>query len=864
MDIDTVTQELNRRFAEPLREFYQRRIIFWQDEEREFESQLAELRLESAKLLILTGSNTFAAKKLLCEDDATSNYLVYNSLSFDRDDDDWLINVKLYSEEFHADLISIWMDEMQLEGKPEFRKIVKEYRKFFGASNRRKAVAKFASTVGKPSQLHLAILSAICGNGSPQPGAIIRAVLRAGLDMESNPVYQNLTTYAADKNFWRLVAQGTGYDAQTPELGQLAIHLLLTAASRTLHSDHLAGLEKYIAEPHQPFCYDLVSEWLHSDDNDSLHEIARYVEGEMRLHQRLSKVPVEDLLETECFPCVGESILLQLMTEICDHIIHEDAIRKAVQKRRSLVWYDELACYYDGLSALADMQAFHIEHSDGFHTVEPHKIWQEYTEDYYRMDTHYRKFHRAFLCSLTDSHPLLDDLFKAVAEEAEGLYSHWFLEKLGENWTTAAAANLKEHGRILEIPRQEEFYRLTVRGSDTKVYVIISDALRFEVATALADEMQRETRSKIKLSSRQAIFPTITPFGMAALLPHQKLTVTEKNGGLSVLADGMSTEANNRDKVLKNANPKSVALKYSQIIGLKRAERSELVKGMDVVYIYHDKIDEASHTDDKMVFPACDDAIAELKNLVKIIVNEFSGTKVYITADHGFLYTYRPLTENDKVDKSDFIQQTIDYGRRYAITRKGASPEYLLPVKFLDGNTDYEAFAPRENIRIKSQGGQNFVHGGISLQEMVVPVIEYQHLRSSSKQYQRNRERIDTKPVKIAILSASRKVSNMIFSLDFYQTEEVGANREAATYLLYFVDDSGKEISDKAKIIADKTDSDNQKRIFHITFHLKSQKYPRQDTYYLMIADENGLELPERIEFSIDIAFSVDGFDFFS
>ena len=222
------------------------------------------------------------------------------------------------------------------------------------------------------------------------------------------------------------------------------------------------------------------------------------------------------------------------------------------------------------------------------------------------------------------------------------------------------------------------------------------------------------------------------------------------------------------------------------------------------------------------------------------------------------------MTENDKVDKSDFIQQAIDYGRRYAITRKGASPEYLLPVKFLDGNTDYEAFAPRENIRIKSQGGQNFVHGGISLQEMVVPVIEYQHLRSSSKQYQRNRERIDTKPVKIAILSASRKVSNMIFSLDFYQTEEVGANREAATYLLYFVDDSGKEISDKAKIIADKTDSDNQKRIFHITFHLKSQKYPRQDTYYLMIADENGLELPERIEFSIDIAFSVDGFDFFS
>ncbi len=42
----------------------------------------------------------------------------------------------------------------------------------------------------------------------------------------------------------------------------------------------------------------------------------------------------------------------------------------------------------------------------------------------------------------------------------------------------------------------------------------------------------------------------------------------------------------------------------------------------------------------RAVFPACDDAIAEIKNLVRIIVNEFGGTNILITADHGFLYTY--------------------------------------------------------------------------------------------------------------------------------------------------------------------------------------------------------------------------------
>ena len=132
------------------------------------------------------------------------------------------------------------------------------------------------------------------------------------------------------------------------------------------------------------------------------------------------------------------------------------------------------------------------------------------------------------------------------------------------------------------------------------------------------------------------------------------------------------------------------------MIAMKRAERSALVKGMNVVYIYHDTIDEASHTSDTAVFAACDKAISELKNLVRIIVNEFGGTNILITADHGFLYTYSPLTEDDKVGRNEFYdvdkenagalkresaRRCVEYGRRYAIMQKGAQPNYLLPVK---------------------------------------------------------------------------------------------------------------------------------------------------------------------------------------
>ena len=48
MDTDKVIQDLNRRFAAPLPEVYHRRIIFWYDEDKEFEDKLDEVVLEKA------------------------------------------------------------------------------------------------------------------------------------------------------------------------------------------------------------------------------------------------------------------------------------------------------------------------------------------------------------------------------------------------------------------------------------------------------------------------------------------------------------------------------------------------------------------------------------------------------------------------------------------------------------------------------------------------------------------------------------------------------------------------------------------------------------------------------------------------
>lgn len=59
----------------------------------------------------------------------------------------------------------------------------------------------------------------------------------------------------------------------------------------------------------------------------------------------------------------------------------------------------------------------------------------------------------------------------------------------------------------------------------------------------------------------------------------------------------------------------------------------------------------------------------ELSNILRIVINDMQGTYIFITADHGFLYTYSPLSEGEKVAKSVFsgevyeVRETIRYHR---------------------------------------------------------------------------------------------------------------------------------------------------------------------------------------------------------
>lgn len=861
MAIEDIKKELEQRFAEPLDEFYKRRIIFWNDEDGDFKEEVTDLELSNAKVLILDESNQFSSKKLLSYDDQDSNYLVYNPLIVDPEHD-WFLDIKLYSDEYRADQTSRWMQDMHIANTPELRKEVKYYKGFFNAASRRKLISNFDEVIDKKSLLYMSILSAICGTKERTSESIIKSVMLAGTDLE-NSIKMNLLKYSVSDLFWRMVHSATGFNI-SEKIDDLTNHVVLSAISRTMSSDVLSGIESRYSDIYSGYCYDLIFNWIHSEDKNSFKPIGDFVTSNLSLANRFNQFDISNLVDTDVLPVIDEVILTKLMHSIIARNLDTDSIMSVVEKRRTSAWYEDYSYFYEGIYQVALMNKFYESHLNDFHHVTAKDMWDTYTSDYYQMDSYYREFHNAFSICLQTIHPSLDDDFKDIADYVEKEYKNWYLDKVATNWNKVIEDDLSSTGKITGLTQQTDFYQDVVKKIDGKVFVIISDAMRYDVAHSLARQLEIETKADVSISAQQGIFPTITKFGMAALLPHKKLETVVQNDSVKVLVDGHASEMSDRDGILKSYSENSVALKYKDIINMKRDEKRAAVKGKDIVYIYHDTIDASSHNDESTVFDACNKAINEIKNLVNVICNDLQGVNVVITSDHGFLYTYQELSEEDKMERSSFKQNIIEQGRRYVITDNEADPDFLMPVKGIYNDANMLGFAPRENIRIKGAGGVNFVHGGTSLQEICVPVITYKYLRSGYKALRINKDKYDTKQVSIALLSSNRKISNMIFNLSFYQKEQVKDNYVPCTYIAYIEDAMGNEVSDRQKIIADKTSTIAKDREFKCTFNLKSQKFNNTDTYYLVIIDEEGKQVPIKEEVQIDIAMAIDEFDFFS
>jgi len=861
MTIENIKQNLTERFSALLQEFYKRRIVFWFDPEKEFEDVIDELVPDGVKLLKLTGSNNFTAKKLLEHDDAQCDYLVYDPTEHGRAQDNWLHDIELYSESFSADRISMFMQDLGIPDEHNYRKALKDYSKFLASQDRVGKLKAFGTKYTSVGQLNCDIIAVLLGVKDNSSRGIIKSLMIASLRCDDSDMLENITKFGNDDAFRQMLINSVGFSREAIDLNELAAHVIISAAASELGDDMVDGLEKYISEQSSKCdnCYSLISDWQHSGDSDVLYEIIAQVNERLQLNEKFRTLEYETLQRASCLPCFDELLLEKMFSGLINDSIRTDELISVCESRKLCGWIDKYRDVYDGISCAAQMIECLRESMAQLHVSQYSELWSLYTEKLCYIDTYYRKFCLAFERSVKHPIDYLDDVFKTAAERVENIYKNEYLCKLGSKWSALIADDVREDMCLVGIEQQCEFYKRKVQSivsGGSRVYVIISDAFRYEAAKELEKRLTAETNGNAKLSSMQSVFPSATKYGMAALLPHSDLELTDN---MKVNCDGSSTSGtSNRDKILKKSNARNAAVKYTDLMAMKKEDRRALVNGADVVYIYHNSIDamgEEAATENQ-VFEACETAMEEIKSAVKMICGTLSGSNIIITADHGFLYSRSPLEESEKLDKHHITGEIKELDRRYAVTSADSNAEYMLDVSLNRYGTDYKGFAPQESIRIKMQGGGvNYVHGGMSLQEIVVPVIEFKNYRADSKNF------VDIKKVQLQLLAESRRITTSSVFIRFYQVEPVEGKTIAASFEVYFTDKNGNIISDVHTITADKVSQNAQDRVFKVNFAMKGEQFSDSEVYYLNIADKDSKEVLAKEDYKINIAFA-DDFDF--
>lgn len=814
------------------------RVVVWHDPDGEFAESVEELELPGIELMVERENELFSLKQALNEDLAGRRILLYRPRERHLEGD-WLADVEVRSMPFSADYVSIQLRELGAANTPEMRSELKARKRWLSKKTNVRKLLALRDSFSVPQELELAIMAVALGAETAGPVPVLVRYLSDAHAQGGVGALAPLEAAGVEDSFRSAVRAWTGFEGDVTDATALEQHVLLSAYSRTAPPGVLSGLERCYSADHDGLCHEVFREWRTADDRATLLDACVEVERSCKLEERLAGTTLPDLLAMDVFPCVDAVILRRLFSAVCDPSMGEDVLA-AVGARRGLAWYGELSCYYEGVTQAARMRRFWHEHPEGLTAMPAEQVWNAYTGEWWQMDAWYRAFHRAFAGAIKSGEYELDEDFRTARSAMENLYKGWFLRTLSERWAKAAEAELAGQGYVSGVPRQQDFSLSEVDGlvqRKRRAWVIVSDALRYEVAAELADVLERETKGSAELVAAQATLPSITKCGMPALLPHGSFSLDLcQTGGslaLSVLVDGLeAVTCAKRQEVIRSTYPAGVAVTYDSFVnGMARAERKELVGEADVIYIYHNAIDATGDktATERKVFDACADAVEEISGLVKLIVREFRASDVLVTADHGFLYTDEPLAASDHVSLKDVRGQVVEAGRRYVVTEPSAVSEALLPVALPGGHL--KALMPRGCVRIAmAGGGENYVHGGISLQEMCVPVLRFRNRRAGSKGY------VESAPVALSLVSTLDTITNSLFTLELLQDEPAGGKALPAEYEVFVGTAAHEPVTDAARVVADRTSSDASERTFAVRLSLRAGFSPGEGERYPLLA----------------------------
>lgn len=422
-----------------------------------------------------------------------------------------------------------------------------------------------------------------------------------------------------------------------------------------------------------------------------------------------------------------------------------------------------------------------------------------YESDYCFIDQYYRQANETYF-GIDPTNELFDTVQK-VKRCLDQNYSK-LCNRINLEWTKC----LKETGGIGEVHllRQYNFYDEKIKSVQKKVVVIVSDALRYEVAQELIGELAK-SRHIASLKPAIAMLPSETKYCKPSLLPHRELKLYGK-GEVQDMAvdDHILDTTQKRSEHLQVYRDGAVCVPFETVAEYNQEKNREIFKH-PLVYIFHDVIDKTGHDGNaKQIVNSCRDAINELKKMIPKIHASYNVTEVYITSDHGFLFN--DIMFADK-DKHKIEEDCLERSTRYYLTK--SKDEVSGVVKFPLGEVsgmvnvdDVMVAVPMGTNRFAApSGGYMFTHGGAALQELIIPIITSRQERDDNKQ-----------PVGVMILDRRLSMQASRLRFKMLQTEAVSMDMKERQIrvALYHNDVPVTPVKD---ILLDKTDPslDNRK-----------------------------------------------------
>ena len=848
MDLLNIQEQLNTEFSKS-----DTRIIFWFDDKGEYEDEVSELQLDNARLHILDSTNWLYSKWLLNESDIEGKYLVYAPFPKPSDAENPLADMYYYSVPYYTDRVSQMSQEIGIDNR--FKEHLSQYINFWKNKIRIEKFKGLGIDHFNVETIDIGLIAVLTDVKTPNFEEIIRKLLLNDYEAYMKALEDN----GLLEKFWKLCEKYFGYQSENPNIDDLAACMLLTYASMTLKDTLPEVLKSYVLKKKNDivvFVRNMMDNVLYQDAYDALSEkVDKTLRVVTRIREDLKKdadkskdqsAQLLDIANCDAFRELDQILidwaLDQLNDEILDAQIDGMNLAEIAEQRTAKSChfgnvykneYQAIKYAYQMMKAVSVLEV----------TSDIKAMVADYQKQTYLIDSYYRWFYSAYDC-IEDT-----ERFAQVRERIENMYSFTYLQKVTPKWNQELTDDMMADTGL---KRQEDFYRNYLKAYEGKnrVIVIISDAFRYECAKELMEQLELDEKCTPKLECMISGLPSVTSVGMASLLPHKDLQVDEK---LNVTVDGQTCgDLASRDKILKAQNENNVALSFDEVASANKEKTRELLQKKNIVYIYHNQVDARGDkpASENEVFSACSEAIEEIHKLIKKLTGYISAPKFFITADHGFLYKRDKLQEFDKVS---YDREICTYSnKRFLLTTQKVNEPGMKSRMMAYMNQLYVTTPIGADIFKVAGGGQNYVHGGSSLQEMLIPVIELTtNTRAVAYDY-----------VDVILTTVNRKVTNLITYFDFIQTEKVTDTMKARSLVAYFTSEGGEKISFDVPIVANSREDAPEKRTFHEKFTLKSREYKYGDKYYLVLADANDEKnILQKYEFMIDIAF-VDDFGF--